>query len=111
MNQNLEKSINKVSSFDKKLKGNLKRIKTLNKISGVVSKYNKQTQVNTILPGIKLVHRHSSLSNTFNLQVYIKGGLTEETPNSNGTFNLLTVPLNADTKTKQKMNQSFYLSH
>ncbi len=107
MNQNLDKSIRKVSSFDKKLKVNLKKIKTLNKVSGAVSKYNKQTQVNTILPGIKLVHRHSSLSNTFNLQVYIKGGLTEETPNSNGTFNLLTGLLNADTKNKTKDESKF----
>ena len=106
--ENLEKSIGKVSSFDQKLKNSLNKIKDTIKANSPTSEFNKQTQVKTTIPGVKLIHRHSSLSKTFNLQVYIKGGLTEENKNSNGKYNLLTGLLNADTMNKTKDESKFF---
>ena len=108
MGQSIESSTKKISNFDKKIKTNFKKIPKKRRDPLATSSFSQNTVVELIKPGIKLVHRHSTLSSTFNLQAYIKGGLTEETLSDNGKFNLLTGLLNADTENKSKDESKFF---
>lgn len=54
------------------------------------SAFDEQVQIKEIIPGITLLHRYNALTPTFAAQIYIKGGLTEETEDNNGIHNLMT---------------------
>ena len=56
----------------------------------VLSKFDPQVKVVELKKGISLLYRHNPLNPTFVLHTYIKGGLTEETKATNGTYNLLS---------------------
>ena len=61
-----------------------------------------------IKPGIKLIHKHNKGSKTFNLQTYLKGGLSEENKTNNGIYNLLVGLLNSSTKNFTKDENKFF---
>ncbi|MAZ49107.1 MAG: hypothetical protein CME65_11125 [Halobacteriovoraceae bacterium] len=54
------------------------------------SKYDQSAQVIELSKGVKLIHRHNPLSDTFALHCFVKGGLTEETPATNGIYNMMS---------------------
>lgn len=63
------------------------KLKTNYKIE--VSKYDKQVQLLRIKPGVSLIYRQNTMTPTFSLQAYLRGGITEETLKTNGTYHLL----------------------
>lgn len=74
----------------------LKTLKT--KISGTSagklkidkSKYDQQVQLIKLKSGVSLIYRQNTMTPTFVLQAYLRGGLTEETPKINGAYHLIS---------------------
>ena len=54
------------------------------------SKYDPQVQLITIKPGVSLIYRQNTMTPTFVLQAYLRGGITEETLKNNGAYHLLS---------------------
>ncbi len=57
------------------------------------SEYDQQVQLLKIKPGISLLYRQNTMTPTFVLQAYLRGGITEETNKSNGAYHLLSLML------------------
>lgn len=55
----------------------------------LTSQYDSEAKVIEITKGIKLFYRQNELTPTFALQAFIKGGLSHETQEENGIYNLL----------------------
>lgn len=53
----------------------------------------QQVKIYKVKEGITLLHRKNDMSPTFVLHAYIKGGLTEESPKTNGAYNLISALL------------------
>jgi len=53
------------------------------------SSFDPAVKILTLKPGIKLLYRQNSITPTYTLHSYIKGGLTDETLQNNGYHNLL----------------------
>ncbi len=81
--ENLQQLAKKLNTASKSLKKNKNNFKTL------TSKNDSSAQVIELDKGIKLIHRHNPLSDTFALHCFIKGGLSEETASTSGTHNLV----------------------
>jgi zinc protease len=54
------------------------------------SKFDPQVQLIELKKGLSLLYRQNTLNPTFVLQAYIKGGITRETPKTNGHYHLLS---------------------
>ena len=73
------------------------RLKSLGKMSDPsmsipkvkVSAFDPHAQLIKLKKGITLIHRYHPLTPTFNMYAFIKGGLTEETKQTNGLYNML----------------------
>lgn len=72
------------------------------------SKYDQQVQLIKIKPGVSLIYRQNTMTPTFVLQAYLRGGLTEETIKNNGTYHLLSSMLTKghDKISYEKIKQS-----
>lgn len=55
----------------------------------VKSKFDPEVKLIDIKPGISLLYRKSTMTPTFVLHAYLKGGLSHETPDNNGAFHML----------------------
>ncbi len=64
--------------------------KSKSKIKITHSKHDQQVQLVHVKPGISLIYRQNTMTPTFVLQAYMRGGMTEETAKSNGTYHLLS---------------------
>lgn len=58
-----------------------------------ISKYDDQAKVIDIKPGIKLLYRQNSITPTFILHAYLRGGITEENAKTNGIHHLMATTL------------------
>jgi len=54
------------------------------------SKYDQQVQLLHIKPGVSLIYRQNTMTPTFVLQAYMRGGITEENTKNNGIHHLLS---------------------
>ncbi|MBT3983532.1 MAG: insulinase family protein [Bacteriovoracaceae bacterium] len=80
----------KLEQFLKKMKA-LSPKKVKSKSSGAkTSKYDPQTQLIELKPGIKLLYRQSEMTPTFVFHAFLKGGVHEENKKQNGVYNLLS---------------------
>ncbi len=72
------------------------------------SKYDPQVQLIELKKGLSLLYRKNPLIPTFILQAYIKGGITRETPKTNGCYHLITQLLTKghQSMTYEKLKQS-----
>jgi zinc protease len=82
----LQKFQHSLESLKKKIL--LEKSKASYKI--VKSKHDPQVQLITLKPGISLIYRQNTMTPTFVLQAYLRGGITEETPKTNGMYHLLS---------------------
>lgn len=88
----LEKSKSELYKFQKAL-GTLKNtLAAKSKIKHKIekSKFDQQVQLVKVKPGVSLLYRQNTMTPTFVLQAYMRGGITEETAKSNGTYHLLS---------------------
>jgi zinc protease len=84
-----KKDLKKFQSDLNNLKVNLaKKSKLKHKIEK--SKYDQQVQLVKIKSGVSLIYRQNTMTPTFVLQAYLRGGITEETPKTNGCYHLLS---------------------
>lgn len=65
------------------------------------SKFDKQVQLISLKKGIKLLHRHNTMTPTFSMHTYLRGGITEETKNNNGIYHLLCALMTKGFKNKK----------
>jgi zinc protease len=89
--EKFQTSISKLKNIAKKQKSKKKEI---------LSEYDPQVKVVELKKGISLLYRFNPLNPTFVLHTYIKGGLTEETKSTNGTYHLLSGTLSKGHKDK-----------
>ncbi|EQC46892.1 pitrilysin family protein [Bacteriovorax sp. Seq25_V] len=52
------------------------------------SKYDPNTSLYEVIPGINLLYRHNPMTPTFVLHAYLKGGITEETQKTSGIYSI-----------------------
>lgn len=82
---------NKVSKFTDELNKIAKSEKVKKSNHTVIeSKYDTEAKTVQLKKGIKLVYRQNQLTPTFAMHAYIKGGLSYETDENNGIFNLIS---------------------
>lgn len=100
---------NALAKFHIALSKKLKRVSAKNekKLKVKTSKYDPQVQLIEIKPGVQLLYRQNDLTPTFVMHAYIQGGLTEETPNINGIYQILSGALTKGYKgtTQKKLNE------
>ena len=53
------------------------------------SAFDPQVKLMTLKSGINFIHRYNPMTPSFNMYLFVQGGLSQETPKSNGTYNLL----------------------
>ncbi len=63
--------------------------KASSQLKYISSTFDPEVKVFELKKGIKLIYRHNPLAPTFVSHAYIKGGLTDETAENNGVFNLI----------------------
>lgn len=88
--ENTDKIIKKVEQLQKDLKKISVIKKEEKKTKTLTSKYDPNVKVYDITKGVKLVYRQNNMSPTFVFHSYIKGGLSHETQENNGIYNLLS---------------------
>ena len=77
--------------FRKKIHNIPKKLKTKKVLAkNSASKFDPQVQLVEIKKGIHLIYRQNLMTPTYVLHAYLKGGLIDETPQTNGIFNLMT---------------------
>ncbi|RPJ78433.1 MAG: insulinase family protein, partial [Alphaproteobacteria bacterium] len=54
------------------------------------SHYDQQVQLIHLKPGVSLIYRQNTMTPTFVLQAYLRGGITEESAKTNGIYHLLS---------------------
>lgn len=54
------------------------------------SEFDSQVKLYQVKPGVKLIYRQNKMNPTFILHSYIKGGITEETIETNGLYQLIS---------------------
>jgi zinc protease len=89
---NLSTYKKEIASFQAKLK-TLKKsltVKPKSKLKIERSKHDQQVQLIKIKPGVTFIYRQNTMTPTFVLQAYLRGGLTEETVKNNGTYHLMS---------------------
>ncbi len=82
----LQKFQQKLDGIKKKLQ--IEKSKSQYKIK--TSKHDPQVQLIDLKPGVQLIYRQNTMTPTFVLQAYLRGGLTEETPATSGIYHLLS---------------------
>ncbi|AYF45856.1 MULTISPECIES: M16 family metallopeptidase [unclassified Halobacteriovorax] len=82
----------RLTEFKKKL-AQIKKTGKDNTIKSTKSKYDPATQVIEVKPGIKLLYRYNSITPTFVMHAYLKGGLVDETLKTNGLYSLMSSQL------------------
>jgi zinc protease len=87
--QQAKKSLEKFKKESLSLKKLIQQ-KSVNKYQTVKSKYDNQVKLIKIKPGVSLVYRQNLMTPTFVLQAYLRGGLTDETEQTNGMYHLLS---------------------
>lgn len=85
-----KKELAKFQASLQELKKKLQINKSKEKLKIQKSHYDQQVQLVNLKPGISLIYRHNTMTPTFVLQAYLRGGITEETTKSNGTYHLLS---------------------
>ncbi len=54
------------------------------------SKYDQQVQLIKVKPGVSFLYRQNTMTPTFVLHAYLRGGITEESAKNNGAYHLLS---------------------
>jgi zinc protease len=95
LNDDSDKIRKMLTSFDAKLKKTITKKTVAKKLPYKVttSKHDPQVKMLQIKPGIKFIYRHNPLTPTFVLHSYIEGGLSHETNDTNGIYQLLSTAL------------------
>jgi zinc protease len=87
--ESAKKELQKFQADLKKIQGQLiKESKSKNTI--ITSKFDPQAKVIKIKPGVSLFYRQNTMTPTFVLHAYLRGGLTEETAKNNGTYHMIS---------------------
>ena len=81
-----------VKKFHTSFSGQLKKVlgKKESKYKIQKSKFDPQVQLVTIKNGVQLLYRKNDMNPTFVLHAYLKGGITEETEKTNGSYNIIS---------------------
>ncbi|MFA6237015.1 MAG: pitrilysin family protein [Bacteriovorax sp.] len=90
---NLQKSKAELAKFQnglEQLKKKLLLNKSKAKYKTEKSKYDQQVQLIHLKPGVSLIYRQNTMTPTFVLQAYLRGGITEETTKTNGIYHMLS---------------------
>lgn len=88
-----QKSRKELQKFQQALEGIKKKLlieKSKAKYKIAKSKYDPQVQLIQLKPGVSLIYRQNTMTPTFVLQAYLRGGLTEEVPATSGMYHLLS---------------------
>lgn len=88
-----KKAKSEIQKFQKNLdalKKKLQSEKAKTKYKIQKSKYDPQVQLIELKPGISLIYRQNTMTPTFVLQAYLRGGITEENTKTNGIYHLLS---------------------
>jgi zinc protease len=93
------------SSLSSKLKK--KSAQSEKKLKTKTSNFDSQVKLIQIKPGVELLYRQNTLTPTFVMHAYIQGGLTEETPEINGVYQILSGALTKGYKgtSQKKLNE------
>jgi len=84
----------KLESFKANINNQASKIlKTFSESSYETSKYDPEVKCIELKKNIKLLYRHNSMTPTFALHAYLKGGVAHETPENSGIFNLIAKSL------------------
>lgn len=89
----LAKSKRELEKFQKRMDELKKKLlieKSKAKYKIEKSKNDPQVQLVHLKPGISLIYRQNTMTPTFVLQAYLRGGLTEETEKTSGIYHLLS---------------------
>ncbi len=87
----LNKSEKTLLSFQRGLTKKIKQEKKSDKTYRIqTSKYDSSLKLVRMIPGVQLLYKNSSISPTFVLQAYLKGGRTEENTSNSGIYNLFS---------------------
>jgi zinc protease len=89
----IEDATDQIKKFQKSLKSLDKKSKPKSKTKTMKSDFDPQVQIVKLKEGINLLYRKNETSPTFVFHGYIKGGLTDENPQSNGSYNLISALL------------------
>ncbi|MCB9060735.1 MAG: insulinase family protein [Halobacteriovoraceae bacterium] len=98
-NKTLELKVKKLHESLNKIGKSLKSKKEKYQVKK--SKFDSQVEVLELKKGISLFYRQNTMTPTFVLQIYAQGGLTEETPKSNGIYHLISTNLSKGHKFKK----------
>jgi zinc protease len=87
----LKKAQKSFSTFHKKIQ-TLKKSIFVKKVENniLTSKYDSQVKVLTLKPGINLIYRQNTMTPTFSMHAYLRGGISSETPATNGSYHLMS---------------------
>jgi len=78
-------------SFHNKINTLKKLIKTKKIESSVLtSNFDSQVKVLNLRPGVNLIYRQNTMTPTFSMHTYLRGGLTAETSATNGIYHLMS---------------------
>jgi zinc protease len=78
------------ASFLTQLKKASSSTKIIKKKGITQSKFDQQLTLTQIKKGIRLLYRYNPISPTFNMQVYLKSGLSNETKTTNGVHHMIS---------------------
>ena len=89
---NIAKTKKELENFQASLKKIREKLikNSSSKYKITTSKFDSQAKVISIKPGVSLFYRQNTMTPTFVLQAYLRGGLTEENDKTNGTYHLLS---------------------
>lgn len=113
---NKEKELPTLKEFQAKLTGLVKPIKPAKKAALKVaskSKLDNQAKLFKLKDGVQLLYRFNDLSPSFNLNAYIKSGISLENESNNGIHHLLACTVtkgNSNTEYAQLRNDLEYMS-
>ena len=79
-----QKELKKLAQISKNKQANFKKLAIKS------SSFDEQTKIITIKEGIHLIHRHNTITPTFNMYAFIGGGLTKENKQNNGLYSLVS---------------------
>lgn len=86
------KAKKELQQFQVKLKNLRKDLGAITKSKFKIerSKFDQQVQLVKIKPGVSFIYRQNTMTPTFVLQAYLRGGLTEENQKTNGAYHLVS---------------------
>lgn len=92
-----------LSQFDRDLNNVFKTSLNKKTQEKSFSKFDSSLSYHQIKEGIHLIHKQNSKVKTFSFHTYLKGGLSEETRKTNGTYHFISSLLNASTDQMTKL--------